>query len=212
MKRKYIYAIIILLIIFILILLSKNLLIKSYIISKVEKATLNDTFTRESYLDNDLQVVEYVNNGIVLYEYFDENDTKKDVIDLQDFNSKKIYSINTTDNTIISTENFTVDSEDEEIQFNQNKTLYEDIKTGKLTNFKFNTVGETKYIVFQIYQKENSNYEIFFLNLNTNFIDKVIMISEYQNSYTSVTRSYNIINEENSSKIDEYVKLTKNPK
>ncbi len=211
MKKKCIYIIAILLTILVLILVSKSLLIKLYIISKIEQPTLNSSFTRKCYLDNDLQVIEYVTDNVVLYEYYDENNSQKNIIDIEDFNSKKIYSIDTTTNIITDTrdfsENFTQKIEYKETLFNQNKVFCEDIKNGSIKNFRFASVGESKYIVFQVYQNEFSNYTIFFLNLNTNFIDKAIMISENNNYYSSVVRDYNITNENNSSKIDLYLKM-----
>lgn len=195
----------------VIILVFKNLIIKSYIINKIEQATLTNSFTRECYLDNDLQVIEYVTDDIAVYEYYDEDDVKKDIIEVQNFNSKKIYSIDTTTNTITDTrdyeEDFTENVEYKETKFNQNKTLYEDIKSGSIKNFKFTNLEEANYIVFQVYHKDSA-YEIFFLNLNTNFIDKVIMIGANKNSYTSIVRDYNIINEDNSSQIDLYLKMT----
>lgn len=77
MKKRYVYLIIILLIIFVFMLLSKNLILKSYILNKVNKATLSNVFNRECFLDNDLQVIEYVKNDIVVYEYYDEDGIKK---------------------------------------------------------------------------------------------------------------------------------------
>lgn len=204
MKKKYICIIITILIIFMLILSFKNLILKSYILNKVEKASLSDSFTRECYLNNDLQVIEYVNNDIALYENYDEDTIVS--LDLEDFNVQKIYRIDVTNNSIAEEANFE-ETEDKETVFNQNVSYYQDIKNGKITDFKFSIVGETKYLIFQMEYKENSGYEIFFLNLNNNFIDKCIMIFENDNNYTSVVRDYTIKNEDNSSKIDTYLKM-----